>query len=216
MMGEVYNGVGFTGGLYTADTRWGVRYDGYVGDLTIQTQRPWQAANEERTRLFHEVIGGRVIVETALRGLEVGVSGYTGHLDDSTDVDSGERHGVVGGQVEYMHRGFDVRSEVTTQVEGGLRETAAYVESTQRLTEHWQLAARLDQSHAFGSDVAGAPYALIHHRDVAGGVNLWVAPSFVLRFEYHNIDGNRFATPLNPGQLGKRIQTVQFGSQFSF
>ena len=97
-----------------------------------------------------------------------------------------------------------------------LREVAAYAEGTAHVTDNWQLVARYDRSKASGSDAVGAPSALLRHDDVAGGVNFWLSPSFVLRAEYHIVTGNRFASPVSPAQLGKRTRTVQFGSQFSF
>jgi hypothetical protein len=216
MMGEVYNGVGLTGGVFQANGAWGLRYDGYVGDLTIVTRRPWEFDPSEHTRLFHEVLGGRVIVDTPISGLSLGVSGYTGHLDDSTDVDSGERHDVIAAQAEWLSGRYGMRAELATQSENGVRENAGYLEATLRLSEDTQLAGRYDASRASGEDALGAPSSLLRHSDIGGGVNFWVASGFVLRAEYHNVTGNRFISPLRVSPLGKRTNVLQFGSQFSF
>ena len=216
MMGEVYNGVGLTGGVYSGDARWGLRYDAYVGDVTIQTTRPWEQDPNERTRVFHEVVGTHAVLETPIRGLSFGLSGYTGHLFDTTDVGSGERHGVSAAQVEWMRDRWTVRAELASQTEGGLREDAGYVEGTYYLTTRWQVVTRFDRSRAFGDDAIGASNALLHHSDVAGGLNFWVSPGFVLRADVHSVNGNRFIAPLGVSRLGERTHIVQVGSQFSF
>ncbi|MEP6763135.1 MAG: hypothetical protein ABJB66_02430 [Gemmatimonadaceae bacterium] len=214
MMGEVYNGVGFTGGVF-ADSRWGLRYDGYVGDIALRVTRPW-ADQVESIKLLHEVIGARTIVETPVDGLSFGVSIYTGHLDDVNDPDSRERHTVVGAQADWANNRFGVRTEATRRQERNLSESSAYLEGTARLNPSWQLAARLDHSQAAGADFNGASSSLGQHTDIAIGLNYWFAPGFVLRAEFHDVAGNRFVVPLRPQDTGRRTHVVQFGSHFSF
>jgi len=216
MMGEVYNGVGFTGGVFAPSGHWGLRYDGYAGDLVVQTARPWEPEPGERSRLFHEVLGGRAVVETPVPGLDIGASAYTAHLDDSTDMDSGERHTVIAGQVEWLGSHYGLRGEIVSQSELSFRENAAYLEGTAKLSSLLQLVARYDASHASGGDTFDAAKPLLHHTDVAGGINLWVASGFVLRAEFHSVTGNRFVAPVDASYIGKRTNVVQFGSQFSF
>jgi hypothetical protein len=214
MMGEVYNGVGFTGGVYSQNG-WGLRYDGYAGDFNAATARPWQGL-EETSRLFHELIGGRAIVDLPISGLSVGASAYTGHLDDTTDIGSGERHSVFAVQADWSFRSLTLRGEAMTQREPDIHENAAYVEGTFRLTGGWQLSGRVDHSLAGGPEPDAAPRPLSRHTDVAAGLNYWIAPNFVLRAEIHDITGNRFIEPHTASELGKRTRVVQFGSQFSF
>jgi hypothetical protein len=217
MMGEVYNGVGFTGGVFEASGKWGLRYDGYAGDVTIATRRPWRPDPEEHAHLYHDVVGGRAVVETPVPGLALGVSAFTGHLFDTTDVESGEPHRVVAAQGEWIYRHFGLRGEVAAHEDADDdREIAAYVEGTLRLSPSLQVAGRFDRSHVSGEDAIGSPTPLLRHTDLSGGVNWWVAPSFVIRAEYHSVVGNRFISPLSPSQLGRRTNIVQFGSQFSF
>ncbi|MEP6832990.1 MAG: hypothetical protein ABJB74_06325 [Gemmatimonas sp.] len=213
-MGEVYNGVGFTGGIFSA-SRWGLLYDGYVGNVAVTTLRPWQDT-EERSRLMHEVLGGRTVVETPISELSFGVSAFTGHIEDSHDGTLSERHSVFGAQLDWATTRFGLRSEVTRQQEPDVHETAAYIEGTARFAKNWQLSARWDASRASGIELANAAPALARHTDAAVGLNYWITTGFVLRAEFHDVAGNRFIAPLQAVDLGKRTRVLQFGSQFSF
>ena len=63
------------------------------------------------------------------------------------------------------------------------------------------------------------------HQETAFGVNYWFNPSFVVRLDVHQVDGNRFAfvdTPeqvleaLTTDSLDDQTQLIVLGAQFSF
>lgn len=66
---------------------------------------------------------------------------------------------------------------------------------------------------------------LLEHQDLAFAVDYWFTSGFVLKAEYHRVEGNRFAHPEDLADLGSalaggtiesRTHRFQFGANFSF
>jgi hypothetical protein len=226
LVGESYKGIGFTGyvGLKGG---WGLTYDLYGGGQELEEYKApanvllgiefTESTGLERTR---NMVGGRVVAETPVLGLLLGASSYTGH-----ELGSGRRTGV-GAQVEYLAGPWSVRSEFTHEtVKEELVANASYVEVAYHIDPHWQIAGQYDRlTTALLPVPEPAAPSLLHHEEVALGLNYWWNPNFVFKLSFHHVDGNRFAGPdpqelaqaVASGTLQKKTNLVLFGAQFSF
>ncbi len=226
---EHYDGVGITGLLPLG--RWTVSYDAYGGGLHVEeSMGPEDLVRGEplgshTMEVAKNVLGGRLVVQTPIDGLSLGVSANRGDAVDSDAVDSKVRW-VVGGQGEYLSGPWSIRSEYAhKEVRDDHVGNAFYLEAARRFGPHWQAAAQYDR---FAAELPGveAPVApsLLEHEEVAVGLNYWFNAAFVLKLSYHRVDGNRLAAPeadeltavVASGQLQKRTNLFQFGAQFSF
>ena len=236
MVGKSYSGVGLTGASY-AKSGWGVTYDAYMGGLeTFEMDVPLQIAREgtdtskvlnvAQTRTFRDVVGGRLVLATPLTGLAIGVSGYTGTRPVGV---AEKRRNTMGAHAEYLTDVLSLRGEVARESDPTIQSaTGGYAEAAIRLTTHWQVAGMWSNlsttlEGANAANVARAGKAL-EHNEVAGGLNYWFAPNFVLKASLHKVDGNRFAFPdptrmraiVAAGQLLPTTTVLLFGSQLSF
>jgi hypothetical protein len=228
--GQAYRGLGITG---TAEAgAWTVSYDVYGGGVDLEKfavpeefYRGEPLAEElseiefESTR---DVVGGRVVLNTPVRGLSLGASSYTGLLNE----EARNRRSVIAGQLAYRSNRFTLESELAYQNQV-LDEvvTGGYVQVAYRVTPEWQVALQYDnlKNTFHGVDPAAAP-SLQHHKEGAVAVSYWISRALVLKAEYHRVSGNRFALPDPPqlvidlaaGQLRTTTNLVQFGGQFSF
>lgn len=215
IVAEGYDGVGLTGRKRLG--RSALQYDVYGGGirianslLALETGQP--EGEKEGIETIRGVVGGRVVLETALAGLAFGASAYTGSEDTV-------RHSAFGVQGEYLGGHWQLRSELVRHKErSGPRTSAAYFEAARRLGARFQLAGRYDYSK---TTLAGEPLgSLGRHEDVALGVNYWFHPQFVVRLSYHRVDGNRFARPETTAgeapSLAARTRLILIGTQFSF
>jgi hypothetical protein len=225
LVGETYKGVGLTGNVGLKGG-WSLDYDVYGGGQGLEELLPpenvarGEAVEEtiehENTR---DMLGGRLVFETPITGLRIGASAYTG-----IEVGAGRRTGV-GGQVEYLAKGWSIRSEYAHEsVTDDLRANGFYVEAARRLGR-WQVAGQYGR---FTSEVLGVPppsaRSLLDHEEIAAGLNYWWDPRFVFKLSYHHVDGNRFAGPepeflaadAASGRLETKTNLVLFAAQFSF
>jgi hypothetical protein len=235
-----YRGVGLTG-RRDLPGGWGVSYDAYFGELDITSQNAALdvfvlpsslALTGEELLPTKTAVGGRVVVQTPLEGLGLGMSAYSGELVAQVargDTLSRPRT-VIGAQASYVNDRLWLRGEFvrgTGRDEEGPRMvvTGGYIEAAFRLTRHWQLAGLFDDEHTALSGVSAAiAPSLLNHRDVEPGLNYWVSRNVVIKLSDHFISGNRFATPVPDalrqvvasGHLRQNTNMVQFGTQFSF
>jgi hypothetical protein len=181
---------------------------------------PVSEANEFELASTRDVVGAHVVLETPVRGLGVGASGYTG-----TEIDADHRK-VFGLQAEYLHGAISLRGEyVHMTVPNDVTVNSAYLEAAYRLRDRWQAAVQYGRltTDLSGADTSIAP-SLLDHTEVAVGLNYWFSPQFVLKLSYHHVHGNRLAAPepedlvaqVRSGTLQTRTQLLQFGAQFSF
>lgn len=241
--GEAYNGVGVTGTRYPGD-RWGLQYDLYLGQIQGEINVPGILSDDDDLLLatlvendfeVNEVLGGRLNFLTPVEGLMVGLSGYFGDetIRGSASLGPGEERSreVYGAHVEFLGSRLWVRSEFGHLLnEDQFEQDGYYLELAWKLTDHWQLAGRLDDWQvdplAFDrSSLGPVTRAALEHRELAFGVNYWFNPSFVIKLSYHDVEGLRFAYPQDTEQILEMIVTdtprdetdlLVFGAQFSF
>ncbi len=239
---KAYNGAGLTGSLRGG--AWEVLYDAYAGEIDgdyslalppSPTANPVPSPNDSPAQnigfRYRNVIGGRVQIQTPVEGLMLSGSAYMGKDDFVTTTLVREVNRVVTiASAEYA------RGPLTLRTEWGRGESESlhthegqYVEGSYRITPKWQLAGRWEtldlDATAFRTQFAGPLSSILEHEDVAIGVNYWLNSNFVVRANYHMVDGNRFAHPdtnrdytamLSTGQLVNDTNTLVVGAQFSF
>lgn len=236
-----YNGAGLTGST-DLGSNWGVDYDLYVGQIEGDFQVPGLLSTvpdlflEPLVNVGFEVadtFGGRLTLTTPVDGLSFGISAYTGKdqlniaLEGILRVDRTVY--LVG--AEYLTERLSLRSEwAHLENETQFESDAWYVEAAVMLNENWQLAGRWDDFDlVLDVDRSILPpffSQLENHDEVAFGVNYWFSPGFVLRLNYHQIEGNRLAYPGTAEEVGRvlfgldelknKTDMFLFGAQFSF
>jgi phosphate-selective porin O/P len=239
---KAYNGAGITGTQRAGD--WELLYDLYAGQIdgdyglalpasptavppANPNASPWQDIGFN----YNDIIGGRLHVTTPVQGLMIGASGYKGKDDfvTSTTVRHVDRTVYIG-SAEFARGPLTLRAEYGNAESKGLHTTKSkYVEGSYRIAEKWQLAARWDKLDlevpGFASSFAGPMASTLYHEDIAVGVNYWFNANFVLRANYHMVEGNRLAyAPTNRemlanvigGGLDEDTNALILGAQFSF
>lgn len=236
---KAYNGVGLTGTTFFS-SGWGLQYDVYGGEIEGDFDIPGVLSTVEELFLepsvslgfsVEDTIGGRLNLVTPVEGLSFGASVYRGDERvglDVVEVETRETWLVHG---EYLNDPWTVRAEWGELEHGNtFKDTGGYLEVAYKLTEHWEIAARRDHWEVEypGTDLSTLPPIvpqLMEHDEVALGLNYWISPSFVVRFNYQQIDGNRFAflessdevlEALLTGQLEDETELLVLGAQFSF
>jgi len=226
--GENYRGLGVTG-RHSLGRKWAVEYDVYGGGMILKEFAPpeqfllGEEIHPEEATEFEEttdLIGGRLVFETPVEGLRFGSSAYTGHETGSS------RRTVYGFHAEYLAGPLSLRSEYAHEtVKNDLKVDGVYAEAAYRIGSHWQLAGQYGN---LTTAVHEAPDptvpSLLDHEEVVVGLNYWFNPSFVLKVDYHRVEGNRFAAPdvedfvevVESGGLKSKTNLWQFGAQFSF
>lgn len=202
VVSESYLGVAVAGGLHGA-SGWGIQYDLYGGALTVETGLDLDEViaatgeEEELERRLRNVVGARLVLQTPLPALRLGVSGYTAErVEEEDELLEGEeeRYSAAGAHLEYQGDALLVRIEYARLMS---EETvdAAYAEIAYRILEPLQVGLRLEWVQEDSIlDLSVAP-SLADHREAAVTVNYWLSRSFVVKLSYHYIDGNRLANP---------------------
>ena len=222
---EAYRGIGLTGNLNLPGGS-SLDYDVYGGGLnreenefTLDMYRALQGrksfeevGNEIGTEVTDQMYGGRLMFNV-VQGLRVGTSGYHSITGEA----SAGRGWVttMGYAAEYVRGRTALRSEVFRQWENDHdRENGWYYEGSYRPFGGWQLAGRFDRSSVHlknprptsSSDLAvdvrpPVGQSLLEHRELAGGVNYFFSPNFVMKASVHHTTGNHFAQPVGDGSL---------------
>jgi hypothetical protein len=232
-VGEGYQGVGLSGQMGAG---WQVRYDAFYGGLGIEENETPEAVLlaeeedeaeeaeglEEHTSRLRNTLGGRLLFETPVSGLSFGASAYTG-----IDTESSERRSAWGGQVEYLTGPWSVRSEYVNGTTPDDDRKAVYFEAARRFGR-WQVAGRYDWFKATLNELEEGEdeqeSSLLRHKSFSVGLNYWFSPEFVLKANFHRVDGNRLAAPEaddiaemhEGGLLNTKTSAFQIGAQFSF
>lgn len=235
---RAYNGAGVTGTLPVG--AWGIQYDVYGGQIEGDFETPGLLSTakeyfaEPSITFGYRVensFGGRLNVTTPLDGFTFGASSYSGKAyTDLSSVDAAQRD-VYAAHAEYALDRFAIRGEMGHLKNGDdFNVDSGYVETSYRIGEKWQIAARWDQLDVTlpGVNLSRLPTIfpqLLDHREAALGLNYWFSPNMVFRGSFHRIDGNRFAFPgtgtevtsaLATGQLDRKTNMLVLGAQFSF
>jgi hypothetical protein len=228
LTGEHYRGIGVTG-RKALGSNWALAYDAYGGGMVLKELLPPEAYllgeaidNSTEIEETKDLLGGRAVLETPVEGLRFGASAYTGvEVAETT-----RRRTVYGFSGEYVEGPWSLRSEFAHEtVKNDLKVDGFYLEAAYRLGAHWQVAAQYDHLTTAIFEAPNPPQpSLLDHEEVALGLNYWFSPGFVLKLDYHRVDGNRFANPdladfvetIESGQLKHKTNLVQFGAQFSF
>jgi hypothetical protein len=235
---RAYNGAGITGAVPAGD--WNLQYDLYAGQIEGDFETPGllSTADEffaEPSITFgyrvEDSFGGRLVVSPPVEGLTFGASAYSGQsYTDLSSVDAAKRD-VYAGHVEYSVNRFAIRSEAGHLRNGtDFNVNSGYIESSYRITDKWQIAARWDQLDVTlpGTNLSRLPAIfpqLLEHREAALGLSYWFSPNMVVRGSLHRTKGNRFAFPetsaevveaLTTDELEPNTNMIVIGAQFSF
>jgi hypothetical protein len=234
---DAYEGLGLKGRAQLSST-WGIEYSLYGGLLDL----PLDVPDFSVIGVFvpdsgelRDVVGGQVVLEPPIAGLRFGASAYRG-VNSATEAPGGPGPILVVGEsgartaeqlfVEYLGDHLWVRGEVARNTGETATVDAAYAEIAYKLDRHWQVAGRWDWSEIdTGALLEGFPTwatAITRHKDLAIALNYWFSPDLVVKLEYHDVQGNRYAWPEDwmpvflGGALDDSAKLVQFGVQFSF
>ena len=228
-VGESYKGIGAAG---TAELgAWTLAYDAYAGgsaleELAVPREfyqgRVIDGSEKIEKESLRNVVGGRAVLRTPIRGLTLGSSTYTGTVNET----GSPRRSVFAGQIGYRSNVLTLESEVAHAGQvNDERATGGYVLAAYRLTPEWQVAAQYNQlrSRFSPATVTTAP-SLQDHREGVFALSRWMTRGFVIKAEYHHVHGNRLAMP-RPEDLAAivaanalRVTThvFQFGAQFAY
>lgn len=240
---KAYNGVGLTG------TRggvggWGLQYDVYAGQIEGDFELPglllldpelFLESNLSLGFRVEDTVGLRLNVLTPIDGFTLGISAYRGDEEVGDNFVSTDVRETYLFHLEYLTDRWSIRSEWGEfEHKDVFINRGGYLEVAYMVDDRWQLAARADDWEVeypdFPDSVVSALVSpivpqLMEHQELALGVNYWVATDFVLRVNYHWIDGNRFAffgsseeiaQALESGRLEDQTELFVFGAQFSF
>lgn len=236
---KAYNGAGITG-RHTWSSDWGLQYDLYVGEIEGDFEIPgllttvdelFAEPNVSLGFTVEDTIGARLNLLTPIDGLTVGVSAYSGDETVGIDIITPNTRDTYLGHVEYLGDRWAARAEWgTLEHKDSFDQEGGYLEMSYKVTDHWELAVRGEdwELEYPGIDFSTLPPILprlMEHQDLGFGVSYWFSPSFVVRLNVHETDGNRFAfvdTPeevlaaLTTGELDDQTELIILGAQFSF
>lgn len=233
---KAYKGLGITGS-FSVGGDWDILYDVYGGKLELEPNLGVSAEQmifEFIEPVARDMFGGRLMIQPPLDGLSFGISSYTADVEfEYTDRDEqytplNDTYLLFGVSIEYLSDRLWIHSEYLGQHESPRVEAdVAYIEAGYHVTEQWQVAARYEIME-FDTDEPGFldyPESFREHEEIAMGLNYWFNPNLVLKFSYHIIEGNRFATPEEiedflagylQGKFEETTHLFSFGAQFSF
>ncbi len=236
-LAEAYNGIGISGNSNFQDG-WRIGWDVYFGGADVETANHIHAeevvdpldpmVEEEHEESLetdiHELLGGRLRIDTPLDGLSFGLSAYAGEpVDhDAPEADWGDVSTVLL-HMAFERGKFGVRGEIGRHEQPGFETDAFYVEADYYLDDHWQLAFRFEDIDLELDEGAAAADSLLEHQELVFGINYWFSDALVIKFSYHDIDGNMFALPEHHddfldagGVLEESNRLINLGVNFSF
>jgi hypothetical protein len=217
-----YFGVGLTGDTSLGD--WRLGYDAYGGAITLDVYEPFEVLEpggdptipveiEETT--MEGIVGGRLSLTSPI-GLVLRASAYGGEAQHEGDDEVSAR--LVGGLSAFFYgERLWLSVEAFGNVERGSEaQLSAYAEAAWFLTSWLQAAARYDLSRTSLEEYDGSS-PLLHHDEVALGLNFWFSPELVVKVSAHHVEGTRFVAPAD-GALAadEKTNLVFAGAQFTF
>jgi hypothetical protein len=144
-VGESYKGIGAAG---TAELgAWTLVYDAYGGGSSLEElalPREFYSGSvidgsEIEKESLRNVIGGRAVLQTPIRGLTLGSSTYTGTVNET----GSPRRSVLAGQIGYRSNVLTLESEIADAEQiNDERATGGYALAAHRLTPEWQVGRR--------------------------------------------------------------------------
>lgn len=241
-VGKNYNGIGLRGAKF--GDAWVAEYDVFAGQIEANSALAGALLGDPEVIFEREVLGNslaedafgvRLNLRAPIEGLSFGFSAITGEQGTDEIIESivpirGKSRQNLAAHLQFDKKPVLVRAEYSIWSVGSLDVEGYYLEASYRFNERWELAARMDWSEIdLGAFQASSPdafgRALRHSDDLGIGINLWLAPSLVLRLNYHQVEGNRFAFPDDPQSILEALSTRQiendtemvlFGAQFHF
>ncbi len=237
IVSKSYRGIGLHGSSAMGGA-WMVNVDVYGGGiefeqeesaLEILGEQPTDSTLGTNPLASRDVVGARVVLETAIPGFTVGASAYSGRREG---VENAERYGVLGGQIEYLTDRIWLRSEFAGEgnrfEEMDVGVTALYVELAAFVTDRVQPALQYNRlSVRLNESLFDAPVSadLKRHVEWAVGLNYWVEPELGFKASWHAVEGNVISS-LRSDDFARMLYTgisphpstrlVQLGVQFSF
>jgi hypothetical protein len=234
---ESYSGVGVNRRQKLGS--WEVELDAFGGQMEIPTSASDMIVGFDQTTMQYQfgsipvsaqgrkVVGGGMLVRPAVKGLQFGASAYSLKLYASAmggpfGLVSETRLKAYAGCVEYLTDKISLRSEVLF-LRGVEKSSAWYVEAAYYLTNHWQIAATYDNLKVTDPPPPVPQAAsLKENHDVGIGLNYWISPKVVWKFNYYHVQDNRASRPDNAigsaidGTLKKKTDVLVGGVHFSF
>jgi hypothetical protein len=198
---EFYRGVGAAGRTFLPK-QWEMNYDAFFGGLLNDELNPAEKtrdailAGQPTVLISHtgedvrQAAGGRISFARPDHGFKFGINGATGISPDKG------RQNIVGAFASFDTAKWLLRSEIGHSYElGFINFTGAYLEAGYKIDKHWQPVFRYDWARQHLSTPVPLPEQLMHHREVASGLNYWVTPKAVVKFSYHHNEGNLLSLP---------------------
>jgi hypothetical protein len=237
---KAYLGAGVTG-IAPLGGDWELGYDAFGGEIrfaefTVAQLTGFDPATrlpiiaETDTQLVgSRMVGGRLLLASPARGLDVGGSVfYIGDVKQQSPKGripfaSGPDATFVNGRLQYQRGGFVGRAELFEVFADNVDVESFYVEVSQRLLKHWQLALQYEKSDITllpGDN--SIPPPLRWHESVGAALNFWITPQLVVKLNLYRVDGNLLNRPRGAivsyltNTLDTRTNVFVLGTQFSF
>lgn len=237
---KAYLGGGVTG-ITPIGGDWELVYDAFGGEIRFAEFTTAQLTGVDRaTRLpiiaeydaqlvGSKMVGGRVLLASPARGLDVGGSVfYIGDLKQQTDTGrvpfvTGPDATFVNGRLQYQRGGFVGRAELFEVYTDRADVESYYVEVSQRFLKHFQVALQYENSGITllpGDN--SLPPPLREHESLGMALNFWVNPQLVIKLNAYRVEGNLLNRPRGAivsyltGTLDSRTDVFVLGTQFSF
>jgi hypothetical protein len=235
-----YLGAGLTG-VRSLGSDWELGYDVFGGQMRFAEFTTSQLAGiDTATRLpiidefeaelvGSEMIGGRLLLASPIHGLDVGGSVfYIGKLEQQTSQGrkpyvTGPDATFVNGRLQYQRGGFTARSEYFKVYTDKADVTSYYVEVSQKLFKHFQIAAQYENSDIAllpGDNTLPPPLQV--HESYGLALNFWITPNLVVKLNGYHVEGNMLNRPMGAivsflkGTLESETNVLVLGTQFSF
>lgn len=237
---KAYLGGGITGvGRLGGD--WELGYDAFGGQMRFAefttsqfsgfdpaTQLP--IIDEADAQLVgSKMVGGRLLLASPARGFDIGGSVfYIGDVKQQTaqgrvPFTTGPDATFANGRIQYQRGGFVARAELFGVYTQNADVTSYYVEVSQRLFKHWQVAGQYEKADlALNPGDDSVPPPLRKHDSVGGAVNFWIRANLVVKLNLYHVEGNLLNSPKGAivsyltNTLVTHTNVFVLGTQFSF
>lgn len=153
----------------------------------IRGMRDNDREKREGERDKNKALGGRIGLELAPQGFDIGGSVYYGNYSDVADTDL--KLFMVGADAAFRKAGFEIRGEVIhanqEATEGDLKKTGGYVQAAYLVRPQIEPVVRFSARNMPGDNQ--------DQKRLSFGINVYVAASSAVRLNYHvNIEKSDF------------------------